>query len=152
MVAYDDVHLDSWRRNIGWVPQRELLIQGSDADNIIMGRDGLSVVDVKLCWRDLGFESPKDQQRFWETELKPEGHGLSGGELRRLLLTRAFLTKPAVLILDEPETFQDEAGREAVRQALAKVGDDRTVILVSHQASSIFEGGRRIKIDAKRFG
>ena len=148
-VAHNAIALSEWRKWVGWVPQQQLLIEGSLLENIIMGREGFELTDVVECWRQLGFEAPSNQVEFWQQRLKPEGHGLSGGQLRKLLLARAFLSQPRILILDEPEAFQDAVGRDALRRALSTLSSNRTLVVVSHEMIPVLEPTQIIELEPK---
>jgi ATP-binding cassette, subfamily C, bacterial CydD len=68
----------------------------------------------------------------WETQLGESGQGLSGGQRRRLALTRAMLKNAPLVILDEPTAHLDEAGRQTVIAALRSMAGQRTVVIASH--------------------
>lgn len=146
-VEYRELDLVAWRQWIGWVPQEEFLIEGSLVENVVMGRPGFDRNSVIECWRDLGFKMPDDSE-FWDQTLKSEGHGLSGGELRKLLIARAFLPRPPILILDEPETFQDKLGKESLRATLSRVSNQHTVVMISHHSVLGFEPSKALNLGA----
>lgn len=71
---------------------------------------------------------------------------LSGGEYRRVMIARALVSKPDVLILDEPEANIDKQGQEVLINILKKLKDEKniTIILVSHDLNMIFKETTRI--------
>jgi zinc transport system ATP-binding protein len=71
---------------------------------------------------------------------------LSGGEYRRVMIARALVSKPDVLILDEPEANIDKQGQEVLLNILKKLKDEKniTIILVSHDLNMIFKETTRI--------
>lgn len=133
-VPVHDVDMAHWRSHVGWLSQDPLLIQGSLLENIVMGRDGYTLSQVASTWRELGFTVTSNPADFFAHQLKSEGAGLSGGERRKILLTRACLGNPPILILDEPDAFQDAKGMDSVRRLIEHVRAKRLLIVVSHDA------------------
>ena len=134
-VPSAEAHLELWRRQIGWLTQDSLLIEGTLLDNILMGRDEFGLDDVLETWQRLGFEIHGPPDVFFDKKLKPEGAGLSGGERRKLLMTRACVGKPSILILDEPDAFQDAPGKQAVHSLIESLRGHCLVVIVSHDES-----------------
>lgn len=62
---------------------------------------------------------------------------LSGGQLQRALLGRAIISHPKVLILDEPLSYVDKKFEHHIYQLLADLAPDTTILLVSHEMSTI---------------
>lgn len=62
---------------------------------------------------------------------------LSGGELQRVLLARAFVSRPAVLLLDEPSTYLDAASEERVYSLLCELNRDCAIVLVGHNVEAL---------------
>ncbi|MGB0648308.1 MAG: ABC transporter transmembrane domain-containing protein [Bradymonadia bacterium] len=134
-VSSADAHLASWRAQIGWLTQDSLLLEGSLLDNILMGRECYRIADVYETWQRLGFEIEGSPETFFSRKLKPEGTGLSGGERRKLLMTRACIGEPPILILDEPDAFQDVPGKQAIDSLIESLRGRCLVIVVSHDES-----------------
>jgi ABC-type multidrug transport system fused ATPase/permease subunit len=131
-IPLAEVDIANWRAQVGWLSQEALLIQGTLLENIVMGREGYQLSDVVATWHGLGFELVGQPETFFDRELKSEGAGLSGGQRRKVLLTRACLGSPSILILDEPDAFQDAQGLESVRRLIDRVRTNRLLIVVSH--------------------
>lgn len=71
---------------------------------------------------------------------------LSGGQLQRVLLGRAIVAHPQVLILDEPNTYLDSEGEERLYDSLEQINKESAIILVSHDQSSIKRYAKRIAL------
>lgn len=69
---------------------------------------------------------------------------LSGGQLQRVLLGRALVSNPEVIILDEPNTYLDHEGEEKLYETLEKINQHTAIILVSHNQSAVSRYAKRI--------
>ncbi|MFD7503867.1 thiol reductant ABC exporter subunit CydD [Streptomyces sp. NPDC059850] len=125
---------ESWRRQIAWVPQRPYLFAGSIADNVRLARPDADDTAVREALRQadaLGFVSALPDGA--ETRLGEMGAGLSAGQRQRIALARAFLADRPVLLLDEPTANLDGATEAAVVDAVRRLAEGRTVLLVIHR-------------------
>ena len=133
-----DYTLDSLRRGVTFVPQRAELLRGSVADNLRLADPNAS--DERL-WEVLSIVQLADEVRAFPQGLNEptgtEGAGISGGQMQRLVLARALLTKPAVLVLDEFSVNLPESTDAAIREALALAFPHLTVIEETHRSSSL---------------
>jgi ABC-type bacteriocin/lantibiotic exporter with double-glycine peptidase domain len=71
--------------------------------------------------------------RGWETPAGPDGANLSGGQRQRLLLARALLANPRILVLDEPTAHLDADTERAVLADLLDATAGRTVLMTTHR-------------------
>lgn len=85
-----------------------------------------------------------------DTQLGDRGAGLSGGELRRLALARAFLRNAVLVVLDEPTAGLDRENERLVGEALERLARDRTVLLISHREEIIRRASRIALLTAGR--
>jgi zinc transport system ATP-binding protein len=69
---------------------------------------------------------------------------LSGGQLQRILIARALITEPKLLILDEPTSFIDTSSRDRLSELLAELNKSITIILVSHDIGAIYRNVKQI--------
>jgi len=134
-----DVDLDSFWRQVAWLPQRSVLEPGTLADVATGGADAVSAsardAAAALTGLDLVVASLADG---WSTPLGRGGVGLSVGQRQRVALTRAVLSPAPLVVLDEPTAHLDAAGERVVLdtvRALRAAG--RTVLLVAHRASLV---------------
>ena len=72
-----------------------------------------------------------------DTVLGDRGAGLSGGELKRLALARAYLCRATLLVLDEPTAGLDPENERLVCAALERVAQERTVLIISHREQTL---------------
>lgn len=132
---------DDWRQAISWVSQQNALLPGSLRDNLQLAlpatrRDEL---DDALFWEAL---EHTDLKRWAEalpeqldTRIGDGGQPISGGQARRIALSRAFLRAAPLVLLDEPTASLDRDSERIVNQAIAQLSERSTVILLTHRLS-----------------
>jgi ATP-binding cassette, subfamily C, bacterial CydD len=128
---------EAWRAHIAWMPQEPYLFQGSVKYNARLSDDGPETPFQREALHRAAASTGLDKDiaalpHGWETPLGESGQGLSGGQRRRLALTRAMLKNAPLVILDEPTAHLDEAGRQTVIAALRSMAGQRTVVVASH--------------------
>ena len=73
----------------------------------------------------------------YDTEIGERGVTLSGGQRQRLAIARALLTDPAILMLDDSTSAIDSATEDQIQQAINRVLEGRTTLLITHRLSQI---------------
>ncbi|WP_339155949.1 thiol reductant ABC exporter subunit CydD [Actinomadura luteofluorescens] len=150
LVDWDDLAdlaPDAWRERIAWVPQRPHLFAGSVAANIRLGRPDASDAEVREAARAanaLGFVDALPSG--FDTPLGDRGAGLSAGQRQRIALARAFLRDAPLLLLDEPTSNLDTESEAAVLDAVHRLAESRTVILVAHRPALAAMADRTVPI------
>lgn len=134
------------RVRIGAVDQEPLLLSASIAENIRYGAPDATDEQVREAARQanaLGFieRLPEGMQ----TKVGERGVQLSGGQRQRIAIARAFLKDPAVLIFDEATSALDAESEHQVQQALERLMQGRSVILIAHRLSTV-AGADRIHV------
>ncbi|HET8595839.1 MAG TPA: ABC transporter ATP-binding protein [Intrasporangium sp.] len=126
------------RSRIGMVLQDTWLFAGTIRDNIAYGRPGATddevVAAAKATYVDRFVHSLPDG---YDTLLDDEGSNISAGEKQLLTIARAFLSDPALLILDEATSSVDTRTELLVQQAMAALRSDRTSFVIAHRLSTI---------------
>lgn len=128
---------------IAYVPQEPYLYGVSIAENIAYGRSGVSPSDVPMediiaaakaaNAHDFIMELPQGYQ----TIAGERGNTLSGGEKQRIALARAVLKNAPVLLLDEATSALDSKSEKLVNEAIQKVCQNHTTIMIAHRSSTI---------------
>jgi len=143
-----DVTFESLRRQIGIVPQETILFSGTVAENIAYGQDSFDMKEVEQAARianahDFILALPKGYQ----TMLGERGTNLSGGQRQRIAIARAVLLDPRILILDEATSALDTESEALVQEALNRLMNGRTVLVVAHRLSTIRQADRILVIE-----
>lgn len=124
-------------RQVSFVFQDVRLLRASVADNIALAVPRADRDDVVRAARLAGIHDRVLRlPRGYDTVLGEEAR-LSGGEAQRISIARALLADAPVLVLDEATSFADPQTEQAVRQALATLGGDRTVVVIAHRLETV---------------
>jgi ABC-type multidrug transport system fused ATPase/permease subunit len=146
-----DADLDVWRSRLAWVPQRPWLFAGTVLDNLLLARPGASAADVRRAIERADADDMIARfPRGLETPVGDRGERLSGGELQRLALARAFLRDAPLLVLDEPMAHLDPEHAGAVQDALRRLRAGRTVLLIAHRPDAAREADTVVLLDRGR--
>lgn len=130
--------LASLRKNFALVPQEVLLFGGTIEENIRYARPEASEAEV--------MEAAKQANAHQYIEKLPEGYKtlvgergtqLSGGQRQRIAIARAILANPAILVLDEATSSLDAESERLVQEALDKLMENRTSIIIAHRLSTV---------------
>jgi ATP-binding cassette subfamily C protein LapB len=136
------------RRFIGYVPQDIQLFRGTVRNNVTMGTHDVDDVSIMRAAELAGVdEFVKKHSLGFDMEIGELGRGLSGGQRQCIVMARALLLDPPVLVLDEPTSNMDSRSEVRLRKKLAEVIQDKTLILITHRASLLEMVDRMIVID-----
>ncbi|MFI8254001.1 thiol reductant ABC exporter subunit CydD [Streptomyces filamentosus] len=140
---------EAWRARIAWVPQRPYLFAGSIAENVRLARPEASDAEVRAALRDAGADSFVDGLPDGAgTVLGEDGAGLSAGQRQRLALARALLADRPLLLLDEPTAALDGETEAGIVDAVRRLAEGRTVLLVVHRPALLAVADRVVTIGA----
>lgn len=130
----EQIHLDEWRKNFGYVLQEPQLFDGTIRDNITYGV-GREVSDEEVrtaAGLACADEFIKEFPEGYDYEIGENGANLSAGQKQRLAIARALITDPSYLLLDECTCNVDIRTEQAVNDALFRVMEGKTVIMICH--------------------
>jgi ATP-binding cassette subfamily B protein len=130
--------LQALRRNLALVPQEVLLFGDSIRENIAYGRPGASEEEIQEAARKANaHEFIEKLPQGYDTLAGERGTQLSGGQRQRIAIARAILADPAILILDEATSSLDAESERLVQEALDKLMENRTSIIIAHRLSTV---------------
>lgn len=140
---------DDLRRGIAYVPQEPILFHRSLWENIKYGKPTATKAEITQAAinahaLDFIMETPEK----WQTLVGERGVKLSGGQKQRVALARAMLKDSPILILDEATSALDSKAEVLIQQALEKLMEDRTTIVIAHRLSTLRQMDRIIVMDA----
>jgi ATP-binding cassette subfamily C protein CydD len=137
---------DDWRSQLAWVPQSPRLFHGSLLDNIRLGRPDASPEQIReaarLARADVFIDRLSDG---YDTNVGERGQGLSGGQIRRIALARAYLRDAPLVILDEPTASLDPESERLVMEGVEALARGRSLLVIAHRIQTV-RGADRILV------
>jgi len=139
------------RRCVGYVQQDTQLFYGSMRDNLIISAPHVDDAAVLAAAHVGGIdEFINSHPKGFDMLIGERGETLSGGQRQGVGIARAFIAKPAILLLDEPTSAMDHSGEEAIKRRLVEATNSKTLVLISHRSSLYDLVNRIIVIDSGR--
>lgn len=142
-VLVDGVDVRDWdlaalRRQISIIEQDIFLFSRTIAENIAFGCPDASREEIITAAKAAqAHDFIMSFANGYETVVGDRGATLSGGQRQRLAIARAFLTAPSILILDDSTSAVDSATEDKIQQAIARVAERQTTLLITHRLSQI---------------
>ncbi|MDN5815641.1 ABC transporter ATP-binding protein, partial [Yaniella sp.] len=128
---------DELYARVGFVFQQTQLVQGTVRDNIALARPEATDEQIQEATRAAQLHDRiLRMPHGYDTPLGPDA-ALSGGERQRLTIARAILADTPILVLDEATAFADPESEYLVQQALNKLMQNRTVLVIAHRLHTI---------------
>jgi ATP-binding cassette subfamily B protein len=138
-VDVRDWNMDSLRSQISFIEQDVTLFSRSVAENIgfSLGQTADREEVVRAAQDAQAHEFIVALDDGYNTVIGERGVTLSGGQRQRLAIARALLTAPAVLVLDDSTSAIDSATEDMIQQAIRRILEGRTTLLITHRLSQI---------------
>jgi len=156
MVEVDGIDLRQvdpaeYRARVGFVSQEPRLFLGTLRDNVLMGRahlDAGRLVEVaKLTGLD---RVVAGHPMGWDLPVGEMGQLLSGGQRQLVALARALVTKPQILLMDEPTSSMDAQSEMAFLRQLRDAAGNATLVVVTHRPAVLELVQRIVVVDGGR--
>jgi ATP-binding cassette subfamily C protein LapB len=123
-----------YRMRVGFVSQEPRLFNGTLRDNVLMGRANLDAARLSEVARVTGLDRVvASHPQGWELSVGEMGGLLSGGQRQLVALARCLITKPQILLMDEPTSSMDAQSEVMFLRQLKEAAGTRTLIMVTHR-------------------
>ena len=146
----DLINLDplNLRTNIGVVPQQPTLFSADVTHNISYGNPSASKKQIKQAAKEaFALDFIEQLPEGFNSYLGEQGVRLSGGQRQRIAIARAMLKDPSILLLDEATSALDADSEQKVQEALKKLMEGRTTLIIAHRLATIMHADRILLID-----
>ncbi len=141
-------NIQSFRSCISYVPQDPFLFNASIRENLLIIAPDSTEDEI---WGALDFSSAAEFVKMLpqglDTIIGDRGIRLSGGERQRLVLARAILRKPSILVLDEATSALDSENEANIQEAIERLKGKLTIIVIAHRLSTIRNADQVIVLD-----
>ena len=141
---------DELYAKVGFVLQETQLVHGTVAENIALAFPDATAAQIQEAARQAQIHDRIMRLPDGYDTVLGAGTGLSGGERQRLTIARAILADTPVLILDEATAFADPESEYLVQQALNRLTQDRTVLVIAHRLHTITGADQIVVLDHGR--
>lgn len=150
-VNLRDVDPVRLREKIGLVPQEPVIFSANAWDNIRYGRPDASDVEVRAAAATAAAtEFIEKLPDGFDSFLGEKGVRLSGGQRQRIAIARAVLRDPTLLLLDEATSSLDAESERLVQEALERLRQGRTSLVIAHRLATVLNADRIIVLDEGR--
>ncbi len=144
-----DMRLSDLRRNVGIVAQDVFIFSGTVRENIAYGDFDATDEDIVRAAKLANIhEFVSSLENGYDTYVGERGVKLSGGQRQRVSIARAFLKNPPVLVLDEATSALDNVTEMQIQDALERLSDGRTTVVVAHRLSTVKNADEIIVLDS----
>jgi len=142
-ILINSKNIRAWQKTIGYVPQQIHLSDDTIAANIAFGHDSNSIdydaVESAAKIANLHEFIVDKLPNGYRTKVGEQGVRLSGGQRQRIGIARALYYNPEVLIFDEATSALDSVTERLVMEAVHKLGQKKTIIMIAHRLSTVRE-------------
>lgn len=139
------------RSRIGLVPQETIIFGTSVRENIRYGRPEATDAEIEAAAHAAAADVfIRQLPSGYDTFIGERGTRLSGGQRQRIAIARAILKDPPILLLDEATSSLDAENERLVQEALERLAEGRTTIVIAHRLATVLEARRTVVMDHGR--
>jgi len=147
-VDVRDLALSELRGIVGIVPQEPMLFAGSVSENLHYGNQAATADELEAAARAAhAHDFISGFPDGYEQEIGERGVTLSAGQRQRLAIARVMLERPRILILDEASASLDAESEQLVQDALERLMEGRTTLVIAHRLSTVIRADRILVLD-----
>jgi ATP-binding cassette subfamily C protein LapB len=154
MVEVDGIDLRQidpadYRTRVGFVSQEPRLFKGTLRENVLMGRPHIDAAQLAEVARVTGLDRVvAAHPQGWELSVGEMGSLLSGGQRQLVALARCLVTRPQILLMDEPTSSMDAQSETLFLRQLKAAAGTRTLVMVTHRPAVLDLADRIIVVDS----
>jgi ABC-type multidrug transport system fused ATPase/permease subunit len=150
-----DITTEGLHRHMGYVSQDPILFPGTIADNIAYGLEEASRDELRARVEEAARNAEAhgfiaDLVDGYDTKIYEGGANLSVGQRQLLIIARAMLVDPRILIMDEATSSVDTVTESLIQRALDRLLSDRTALVIAHRLTTVQHADRIYVIDGGR--
>ncbi len=150
-IDLNQIDIADWRARLAWLPQNPRLFQGTILDNIRLGAPDADLNAVREAARQARAAEFIDRlPAGYQTAIGERGAGLSGGQIQRIALARAFLRDARFVLLDEATANLDPASEALVQEAIDELAKGRAMLVIAHRLATVRTADRILVLDGGR--
>jgi len=139
------------RRCVGYVQQDTQLFYGTMRENLTIASPHVDDATVLAAAHTGGIDDfINAHPKGFDLLIGERGETLSGGQKQGVGIARAFITKPSIILLDEPTSAMDHSSEDAVKNRLKEASNGKTVVLITHRTTLFDLANRIIVVDSGR--
>ncbi len=140
-----------WRKSVGYVPQDIFLFNDTVESNLRVARPDAKTEEIwAVLHTAAADELVSGLPQGLQTVLGDRGVRLSGGERQRIVLARALLSHPSLLLLDEATNSLDTENERKIQNAVDRLHGELTIVLIAHRSSTIQSADRILLLEKGR--
>jgi HlyB family type I secretion system ABC transporter len=145
------IHKPTMRRQIGYVEQQPQLFSGTIRENIAKSDPTAGLETVVAAATTAGAHSfIQDLPLAYDTQIGERGMTLSGGQQQRLVIARALLTNPRMIVLDEATAALDTESEQVIQRNLDAIMAGKTSVVIAHRLSTVVNADKIVVLDEGR--
>lgn len=147
-ISLLEISRSGWLEQVAYVPQHPHLFFGSVRDNILMAKPQASFDELMAASKAANADDfISHLPQGYDTQIGEQGVRLSGGQRQRIAIARAFLKNAPLLILDEATAYLDRENEKLIQEALGRLIQQRTVLVIAHRLRFAYQADQIIVMD-----
>ncbi|MGV6857391.1 MAG: thiol reductant ABC exporter subunit CydD [bacterium] len=137
-IDLSQIPAQQWQQQLSWVPQNPHLFHATVAENIALGQPQASMEAIeKAAEKANALEFIQQLPQGFNTLVGEKGMGLSGGQIQRIALARAFLKDAPLVLLDEATANLDQQSESLIQRSIESLAKRHTLLVIAHRLRTV---------------